>query len=187
MLQRFLLPAAAAVLLQVSIALAADPSAPAATQRSVSLDDIAATKTPGDPNFSPDGKLIAYALDDRIYVVPADRGVPRTVTSAGSKAWDPRWSRDGRTLYFLSDRGGTSQLWKLPVEGFGEATQVTTFEHGIESLNPSPDESKLLLRFTESALKEPAGKDAKAAKKEKSPSPGSSRGSNSRKTPATVT
>ena len=171
MLQRFLLPAAAALLLQASIVPAADPSARAATQRSVSLDDIAATKAPGDPNFSPNGKLIAYALDDRIYVVPVDRGVPRSVTSAGSKAWDPRWSRDGRTLYFLSDRGGTSQLWKLPVEGFGEATQVTTFAHGIESLTSSPDESKLLLRFTESALKEPAGKDAKAAKKDEKPEP----------------
>ena len=27
----------------------------------------------------------------------------------------PYWSKDGRALYFLSDRSGTSQLWKLPV------------------------------------------------------------------------
>lgn len=90
---------AAALLWPASTVLAADPVSPPAAPRSVALDDIAAIKTPGDPHFSPDGKLVAYAIDDRIHVVPADRGATRAVSSAGSKAWDPRWSRDGHSTW----------------------------------------------------------------------------------------
>src|SRR6185436_7326389 len=97
---------------------------------------------------SRDGRLVAYAFMDRIYVVPAAGGAPRAVTVAGSSAWDPHWSKDGKSLYFLSNRSGTSQLWKLPLDGFGEATQVTTFTKGIKQLDFSPDESRLLLQFT---------------------------------------
>lgn len=35
------------------------------------------------------------------------------------------WSRDGRRIYFRSDRGDRQQIWKIPAEG-GEAVQVTT-------------------------------------------------------------
>jgi hypothetical protein len=37
----------------------------------------------------------------------------------------PRWSRDGRWIYFNSDRSGRYEIWKVPAEG-GEAIQVTT-------------------------------------------------------------
>ena len=84
--------------------------------------------------------------------MPLAGGAPRAVTSAGSSASDPYWSKDGSTLYFLSDRSGTSQLWKLPLATFGEAQQVTTLEQGVDRIRFSPDESRLLLSFTDSAL-----------------------------------
>jgi hypothetical protein len=60
-----------------------------------------------------------------LYVIDADGGVPRRLTPQPS--WDVMgtWSRDGRWIYFLSDRTGTRQIWKIPAEG-GEAVQVTT-------------------------------------------------------------
>ena len=83
------------------------------------------------------------------------------------------WSRDGAWLYFLSDRADKkSQLWKLPLTSFGEATQVTTFERGIDDLNFSPDESRLLLSFKGPVEKKSAGTDAQPAPAVRSPSRG---------------
>lgn len=84
-------------------------SPPAAAPWPVTLDDREQIKSPNHPTFSRDERQIAYVLDDQIYVVPTAGGVPRAVTSAGTSAWDPHWSKDGRALYFLSDRSGTAQ------------------------------------------------------------------------------
>ena len=77
---------------------------------------------------------------------------PKPVTTSSDSAWDPQWSEDGRFLYFLSDRGETYQIWKLPVDGFGEASQVTNLEQGVSSINLSPDENRILLTFSDNDL-----------------------------------
>jgi Tol biopolymer transport system component len=34
----------------------------------------------------------------------------------GKKNWNPMWSHDGRHLYFVSARGGTDTLWRVPID-----------------------------------------------------------------------
>jgi dipeptidyl aminopeptidase/acylaminoacyl peptidase len=121
--------------------------------RVVTIDDFGALKPVGEPALSEDGRRVAYALEGRIYVVPARGGEPRQVTTGASSASAPHWSGDGKSLYFLSDRTGTSQLWKLPLDSFGEAAQVTHLDRGVDTLLLSPDETRLLLSFDD----EPAG------------------------------
>ena len=62
----------------------------------------------GDAAFSPNGKWIAFQSDEtghsEVYVVPfpkADRQIP--ISSGGG--WAPRWSRDGRELFYLNFDG----------------------------------------------------------------------------------
>ena len=141
-------PLAAAWLLLAALttpaAMGADPGA-AAARRRLELDDMGHIESPGDPRISPDGRRVAYAAKDTLQVVDLKGGTPRTITTPGSAASEPRWSRDGRWLYFLSDRTGKQQLWKLPIDAFGEATQVSTLDRGVDELNLSADESRLLL------------------------------------------
>ena len=139
-----------------AIAISAERAPPATSPRTLNFEDQEAVKSPGGPVVSRDGKLLAYVLDKQVYVVPLAGGTPRAVTATGSSAWDPRWSKDGSALYFLSDRSGTGQLWKLPVATFGEAEQLTKLEQGVGMIQFSPDESRLLLGFTDTALKAPA-------------------------------
>jgi eukaryotic-like serine/threonine-protein kinase len=87
---------------------------------------------PGSPDWSPDGRQIAFDAraevnnDDirHIYVVNAEGGPPRRITTGASYDGMPSWSRDGRWIYFASNRSGSWQVWKVPVEG-GEAVQLT--------------------------------------------------------------
>ena len=69
-----------------------------------------------------------------MYVVSAAGGPWIQITDG--KQWDdkPRWSPDGKTIYFLSDHAGFFNLWGIrfdPVKGKpqGEAFQVTSFDN----------------------------------------------------------
>ncbi|MCI0410754.1 MAG: S9 family peptidase, partial [Acidobacteria bacterium] len=54
----------------------------------------------------------------------------------------PRWTPDGRALYFLSTRSGSSQVWKLSPDG-GEAAALTKLPLDVGSFLLSPDGTKL--------------------------------------------
>lgn len=123
-------------------------------RRRLTLDDLGTVHAPRDPRISPDGKQIAYSRERQIYVITTTAADPRAVSSAATTARSPRWSADGDALYFLSDRGETTQLWKLPVNDYGEAAQLTDLDHGISSMNLSPDETRLLLTFSDDDLRD---------------------------------
>ena len=122
--------------------------------RKLTLEDYGNIYSPGTPQISPDGGHIAYTLDQQIFVVSTSGAEPRSVTSDASSAWTPRWSADGNSLYFLSDRNESSQVWKLPVNDYGEAEQLTDLELGVSSLFLSPDENSLLLEFSDEDFRE---------------------------------
>jgi Tol biopolymer transport system component len=95
--------------------------------------------TAGDaaqPSWSPAGHRIAYWFWSRegrgdIATVPASGGEPVVLTRENSTDWNPAWSPDGRFVYFSSDRGGSMNLWRTPVdertgEALGAAEPVAT-------------------------------------------------------------
>ncbi|MGB7763327.1 MAG: hypothetical protein WBL61_26060 [Bryobacteraceae bacterium] len=60
----------------------------------------------------------------QVYVILADGGGQRRMTDDPSDDMTPIWSRDGRSVYFASDRSGRVETWKMPATG-GPAAQVT--------------------------------------------------------------
>ncbi len=58
------------------------------------------------------------------------------MTSSPAADYIPSWSRDGKWIYFASNRSGEYQVWKVPADG-GEAVRVTR-KGGFEALE-SPD------------------------------------------------
>jgi Tol biopolymer transport system component len=84
-----------------------------------------------EARYSPDGSSIAFtsAVGDNsdIFVARADGSGSRRLTSEPSDEGAPSWSRDGRWIYFRSNRGGVPQIWKAPSAG-GTAVPVTRGE-----------------------------------------------------------
>jgi len=78
--------------------------------------------------WSPDGSQIAYEWRARgregIYIVSSTGGVHRALVG-GSRDSVPRWSHDGRFLYFNSNRSGVQEIWRIPAEG-GQPVAITT-------------------------------------------------------------
>jgi Tol biopolymer transport system component len=87
--------------------------------RPITIDDFSKIVDVDQPVLSPDGKRIAYTAGEQIFVVPVAGDSARALTLSTSAASNPVWSLDGRALYFLSDRSGSSQLWKLPMDVAG--------------------------------------------------------------------
>jgi len=89
----------------------------------------------GAPAWSPDGRRIAFeALRENghwdIWLMDNDGGAPRRLTADPGDEQKATWSRDGRWIYFSSDRDGRLDIWRTPASG-GPAERVTHGGSGV--------------------------------------------------------
>jgi dipeptidyl aminopeptidase/acylaminoacyl peptidase len=141
--------------LVVLLALTLSTAPVAGETRPFDVEDLVRLARVSDPRVSPDGRLVAYALretdidNDRgvssVWLVPTDGSAEAMrLTAAVSGAHSPRWAPDGKSIYFLSDRGGSAQVWQLPLAG-GEARQVTDYPLPVRAFSVSPTGNQLAL------------------------------------------
>ena len=101
------------------------------------------------PAVSPDGKRVAITVTkaveaenkrhNEIWVVNTAGGEPQRWTSPNTESSNPRWSPDGKYLFFTSQRaGGQGSTWAIRLdEPSGEAVQISTYPNGSMPLNGS--------------------------------------------------
>ena len=73
----------------------------------------ASEKPVSDPQWSPDGRRLAFVRDDEIWVVEADGSRLTRVVGKPGGGREPRWSSNGLRLAFLSRRRGWTQIWLI--------------------------------------------------------------------------
>jgi dipeptidyl aminopeptidase/acylaminoacyl peptidase len=124
-------------------------AAPAAAQQSASsaprafqLADWYKLTTLSAPAMSPSGDRVAFTVTtlreaenkrhNEIWVVPTAGGEPQRFTSPSTESSAPRWSPDGRYLFFTSTRtGGKGSSWAIRMDQpSGEATQIEKYPNG---------------------------------------------------------
>ena len=124
-----------------------------ADTRTMQKEDLFELRFLNGGALSPEGERVAYSVNkidaeaDRefsaIYLHNIATGDTRQLTRGEAKNWSPRWSPDGKSLAFISDRGGKAQLYLLPADG-GEARALTQFKRGIgDGIAWSPDGGKI--------------------------------------------
>ena len=144
----------------------------AQTKRPIVLEDLFRSKRVSDPQLSPDAKTVAYTVTEvlkaenrtnsDIWLVPATGGEPRQLTNSPRHDRHPRWSPDGTTIAFESNRGGSFQIYLQPIAG-GEAKQLTSISSEATGAVWSADGSALgfvSAVFPEFSDKPYAGSDA---------------------------
>ena len=114
----------------------------AAPQRAFQLADWYRLTTLSGPAISPAGDRVAVTVTtvreaenkrhSEIWVVPTAGGEPQRFTSPGTESSAPRWSPDGRYLFFTSSRGGgKGNSWAIRMDQpGGEATQIERYPNG---------------------------------------------------------
>jgi dipeptidyl aminopeptidase/acylaminoacyl peptidase len=73
----------------------------------------ASDKAISDPQWSPDGRRLAFVRDGAICLIDADGARQVQVTGHPAGNAQPRWSPDGGRLAFVSRRRGWSQVWLI--------------------------------------------------------------------------
>jgi Tol biopolymer transport system component len=90
---------------------------------------ISSTRDDMAPQFSPDGKRIAFASQRsgkwEIWVCNSDGSSPVQLTFSQGPSTTPRWSPDGRRIAFDSDAGGQYDIWTVGEDG-GKPVRMTT-------------------------------------------------------------
>jgi dipeptidyl aminopeptidase/acylaminoacyl peptidase len=124
-------------------------------ERGLQATDLVSMDRFSSPVLSPDGRKVVFAkrtmdmasgkattslwIED---LFARDAAPPVRLTPEGWNVNSPAFSKDGASVYFLSRKNGTSQLYAIPASG-GEPAQLTDFALDVDGFVPSPDGKRI--------------------------------------------
>lgn len=130
-----------------------------AAERGFTARDLVVLDRASPPTLSPDGRWLVHALREAdfeadsaktaLYVrnlLTRDMRPPARLTPQDMSVSSPSFAPDGETVYFLSAKSGSNQLWSMPVTG-GEPVQVSDYPLGIGSYRLAPDGRQVAVSF----------------------------------------
>jgi dipeptidyl aminopeptidase/acylaminoacyl peptidase len=129
---------------------------PAAAPKPFSVQDLVQLDRIAELAAAPDGRHIAYTLRSAageangvrtgIWLLDTRKrnALPLRITDLEAMARAPEWGADGRQLYYLSDRGGSMQVWRSDAGG-AQPTQITNLPLDVGSFRVAPNGDRLVV------------------------------------------
>jgi acylaminoacyl-peptidase len=118
--------------------------------RPFTAKDLASLDRVSSPAISPDGRFVAYAVRStdwdgnkgvnalNVIDLQGDTANPRVLLAGEKGGANPKWSADGRWLYFISGKSGSPQVWRANPDG-SVRQQLTSFPVDVAGFKLAPD------------------------------------------------
>lgn len=129
----------------------------ASAARGLQPRDLATLDRYSSPTLSPDGRVLVFAKRTVDFdanksstglwienLGTRDAAPPKRLTPEGWNVNSPAFSPDGKSVYFLSAKSGSQQLYVMPAGG-GEPKQVTDYPVDVGGFKLSPDGTRVAL------------------------------------------
>ena len=110
--------------------------------------DLLAMDRISDPRVSPDGKSIVFVVSTTdlnanrgrkdLWIINTDGTGLKQLTTDPENDSDPYWAADGESIFFISARSGTDQVWQVFLNS-GKIRQVTDLPLDVGFIKLSPD------------------------------------------------
>ena len=137
-----------------SIRPAAARAAPKEAAPPFTVQDLVRLERISEVAVSPDSKHVAYTLRTTdmdankgrtgIWLVETKRNaVPMRISDLSANSNSAEWSADGRFIYYLSNRSGSTQVWRAAPGG--EPEQVTSLPLDVGSFRISPKADRVVV------------------------------------------
>jgi tricorn protease len=97
-----------------------------------------------EASISPDGERLVITARGEVFNIPADKGVTKNITrTAGAHERNAQWSPDGKSIVYISDQTGETELYLQEATG-SEPIQLTkNNDTYIRSFIWSPDSKSI--------------------------------------------
>ena len=129
----------------------------AAPQAVLTPEQAIARRQLSDVRISPDGERICFVVSEppkgatrtrHIWMLAVRSREVRRFTNSSKSEFSPRWSPDGKTLAFISDREESAQIYLMPGDG-GEASRLTEGKNAVRAFAWSPDGKQIAFLASE--------------------------------------
>jgi dipeptidyl aminopeptidase/acylaminoacyl peptidase len=124
-----------------------------ANKKPFTAEDLVTLERISSATVSPDGKYVAYVVRKTdmqanrgrtdIWITRLSDNKTKQITENKAADYSPKWAKDSKTLYFLSTRNSSSQVWKVNIDQ-RRAIKVTDFEVNVSSFKLSSDNQSIV-------------------------------------------
>jgi serine/threonine-protein kinase len=101
-------------------------------------------------SVSPDGRRVAVALERdgraELWLRNLADGTINRLTGEGSYSYRPSWTRDSRSVLFVSDRSGKGLVYRMPIDGSAQPELVYDHPRGVDEAASSAGDEWAIVR-----------------------------------------